>query len=209
MNLDSLQTQAAIFATAFGHLRRGLAAAQTILLTLALLAGLAGAAVSALLLFQTDRQNRTIVQLERGFDLPADPSSSPCALSFARQYFLLQHDRLDEAQIFTGIAAPRCGTATRTLLFYNLANARVRQAFGLIEKGDHEKAIPYTGLAKNDYRQALRTDPKAWDAKYNFDVAQRLVRDLPRGQGEEEEPQPAEKEKPLWTDLPGLPRGLP
>jgi mxaK protein len=203
------QPQTGTSVTALRRLRRKVTAMQTMLLTVGLLAGLSGAALCAALLFQANRVNWTIAKLAKGYDLPADPSSSPCALSFARQYFLIQHDRLDEAQILTGIAIPRCEARTRRLLFYNLANARVRQAFELIEKGAPEKAAPFINLAKNDYREALRIDPMSWDSKYNFDVAQRLVRDLPRNEDGGEEPLPAEKDKPLWTDLPGVPRGLP
>ena len=63
-------------------------------------------------------------------------------------------------------------------------------------------------LAKAEYRNALRIDPQNWNAKYNLDVAMRLVRDLPQAVGEDEE-KPLETPEKLWTDLPGVPKGLP
>jgi mxaK protein len=77
-----------------------------------------------------------------------------------------------------------------------------------IEGGALDKAIPLTKLAKDDYRRALSLDPDFWDAKFNFDVAMRLVRDLPGYEQEGEEAPPDAKTR-LWTDLPGVPRGLP
>ncbi|MBM3654860.1 MAG: MxaK protein, partial [Alphaproteobacteria bacterium] len=50
--------------------------------------------------------------------------------------------------------------------------------------------------------------PEYWDAKYNLDVAVRLVRDFPdfeRKSGDELSADP----KKLWTDIPGKPKGLP
>ena len=65
-----------------------------------------------------------------------------------------------------------------------------------------------TQLAKDEYRLALRLDPSNWDIKHNLDVAMRLVRDFPGYEGEAEEV-PEDAPKNLWTDLPGVPRGLP
>jgi mxaK protein len=90
----------------------------------------------------------------------------------------------------------------------NMANARMRAAVAAIEKGNLDKAIPLVALAKSEYRSALRLDPVHWDAKYNFDVAMRLVRDLPQAVGEDEQ-KPLETPEKLWTDLPGVPKGLP
>ena len=69
-------------------------------------------------------------------------------------------------------------------------------------------AYRYTRLAKDDYRLALRLDPTAWDIKFNFDVAMRIVRDFP-GYEQEGEDVPPDAPKRLWTDLPGVPKGLP
>ncbi len=155
-----------------------------------------------------DRDNALIRQLAEGKDIEIDPASAPPALLAGPPELSPQRDRIDDAQAFTDIAVPRSHPHSRARLYYNLGNARVRQAFSLIEKGDLDQAVSAVGLAKNNYRQTLRLEPGNWDAKHNLDVAQRLVRDLPRGDGEDKEPQ-TDKAKPLWTDLPGQPRGLP
>ncbi len=93
-------------------------------------------------------------------------------------------------------------------MLYNMANARMRAAIAAIGKGDYDKAIPLVALAKSEYRSALRLDAADWDAKYNLDIAMRLVRDLPQAVGEDEE-KPLETPQKLWTDLPGVPKGLP
>ena len=69
------------------------------------------------------------------------------------------------------------------------------------------KAGPYVVLARQEYRRALTLVPESWDAKFNLDVASRLVRDFPafeRTIGDE-----VKTKKRLWTDVPGKPEGLP
>ncbi|WP_204276833.1 hypothetical protein, partial [Klebsiella aerogenes] len=61
-------------------------------------------------------------------------------------------------------------------------------------------------LARQDYRRALEARPDDWDAKFNLDVASRLIRDYPefdRKSGDELKAEP----KQIWTDIPGQPRG--
>jgi mxaK protein len=62
-------------------------------------------------------------------------------------------------------------------------------------------------LARDFYTRALRIEPQFWDAKYNLDIAMRLVRDFPDVEihGDDQK-RPTSK---LWTDLPGLPKGGP
>ncbi|MBB5047140.1 mxaK protein [Rhodopseudomonas rhenobacensis] len=187
-----------------------LRAARGGLLVSVLIVGLVGMAAAIAAMIETSRQNAVIAQLADGRDVAVDPAAAPDALLLARHHFLIVHDQLDEAQIFAEIAAPRASPHIRALLLYNLGNARVRQAFGYIETADLDRAASAIGLAKANYRQALGIEPQNWNLKHNLDVAQRLVRDLPRGSAsEEDDPPPGEKAKPLWSDLPGLPRGLP
>jgi mxaK protein len=70
------------------------------------------------------------------------------------------------------------------------------------------KAGPQVTLARQDYRRALFAMPEFWDAKFNLDVASRLIRDYPelsRGEGDELRVEP----KKIWTDIPGQPKGGP
>lgn len=187
-----------------------LRAARMPVVYLFLLGSLVGIFGAAWSLAVSVRQNSVIARLADGHDIAVDPATASTRLLMARHYSLITLDRLDEAQIFADVAAPRASSHMCAQIFYNLGNARVRQAFDLIEKGDLDKAGAMIGLAKSNYRAALKIEPKNWDVKHNLDVAQRLVRDLPRESVDaDDEPPPSKKAKPLWTDLPGLPRGLP
>lgn len=72
---------------------------------------------------------------------------------------------------------PLLGVAAR----YNSANLLMRQALQLA--GDSEaaegagQAVALTELAKQGYREVLRTDPGHWGARYNLERAQRLQPD--------------------------------
>ena len=79
--------------------------------------------------------------------------------------------------------------------------------FDAIEQGQFDKATSLINLAKEEYVEALRLDPHAWNVKYNLDVTSRLLRDLPEAQLPEDAPREAPKE--LWTDIPGTPKGEP
>ena len=91
---------------------------------------------------------------------------------------------------------------------YALANARLRRAFAHLERNELDPAGPLITLARQDYRRALQAWPDFWDAKFNLDVASRLLRDFPefdRQSGDELRAEP----KKIWTDIPGQPRGAP
>jgi mxaK protein len=175
---------------------------------LVLVASVAVLAASAWATFDARRQNGIIQRLAAGEDVAIDIAAAPDAVLLARAQYLLSHDRIDETQTIADISAPRSTPATRAALLYNLANARLRNAIQAIEQGALDKAIASVNLAKNAYRLALRIDPEAWDVKFNLDIAMRLVRDLPQQDDSAEEKSP-EEPKQLWTDLPGIPKGLP
>jgi mxaK protein len=99
------------------------------------------------------------------------------------------------------------GTPLQVAVRYDLGNVYLRQALGLIDSQRPNDALPLLNLAKQAYRQALALDSGFWDAKYNLDVAMRLLPELERLDAPED-PQ-AQPQVPLWTRVPGLPRGLP
>ena len=70
------------------------------------------------------------------------------------------------------------------------------------------EATSLASLAKQAYRQALALDSQHWDAKYNLEVAMRLLPEMDRITLQDDEPAPQEKVK-LWATVPGFPRGLP
>jgi mxaK protein len=183
-------------------------AVKAIVLQALLLAAVVGIVLSGWLLASKLRENSTIDRLAAGKEVEVDPTTAPPAVLEARSAFFLRRGRIDEAQSLLDQASERASPAIQVRMLYNMANARMRLAVRSIEKGDFDKAIPLVALAKSEYRSALRLDPEDWNAKYNLDVAMRLVRDLPQGASEEEE-KPLETPEKLWTDLPGVPKGLP
>lgn len=152
--------------------------------------------------------NATVRALVAGEDVAVDPVYGSSEVVMARLHFLLFRDRLDEAQSLLDEAVPHMKPAAQADALYNLANARIRLAFHAIEKRDLDHAIPLVRLAKDDYRKALGVRPENWDYKYNLDVAMRLVRDFPQPDFSEDEDAEGESKR-VWTDLPGIPRGLP
>ncbi|SEI10774.1 mxaK protein [Methylobacterium sp. 275MFSha3.1] len=153
------------------------------------------------------RDDDRIAALEAGRDRPVEPDARPALLA-ARIGFLAARDRLGETEPLLD-ALDRAGAVREAARArYVIGNARMRQAFALIGRGDLDKAAPQVTLARQDYRRALQARPEFWDAKYNLDVASRLVRDYPefdRKTGDELRAEP----KKIWTDIPGQPRGGP
>ncbi len=183
-------------------------AVRLALLWLALVASAAVFVVAGVQFLAKHRTNAAIDRLRAGSEVAVDAASAPPALLEARAAFLLRRNRIDEAQPLLDQAAARADASILRRMLYNMANARMRAAIAAIGKGDYDKAIPLVTLAKSEYRSALRLDAADWDAKYNLDIAMRLVRDLPQAVGEDEE-KPLQTPEKLWTDLPGVPKGLP
>ena len=174
--------------------------------------------VTVVALYGVRSDNKIIDALERREDIVVAEQAS-AEVSFARLRFLAAVGRLDEAlprvELLAGLAAvqdgsPVPGKSTDIAVWslYNMGNARLRQALELLGSTRTEEAPSLVRLAKEYYVRALRLDAGFWDARYNLDIASRLVRDLPPADVSEEEESP-EKPKRLWTDLPGLPKGLP
>jgi mxaK protein len=189
------------------RLRTVLYAARAPFLWLLFAAGLAAMLLAGVRWTAERHDNRIIATLLGGENVAIDPNTASPRVLFAKSYYLLKRDRVEEAQILLDQANFRADPATRVAMLYNMANVRVRAAFEAIDQGAFDNATSFIELAKQDYNQALRLDPDAWDVKYNLDVAARLVRDLPEGVPSEEEPQQTSKK--LWTDLPGVPKGEP
>ena len=190
-----------------GQMWQGLYAARALFIYLLLAAGVAMLAISGWRWISEHRDNAAIAGLLAGQNVEIDPNTAAPSVLFARAYYLLKRDRIDEAQLLLDQANFRADPKTRVAMLYDTANSRLAGSFDAIEKGDFDKATSFVGLAKEDYNAALRLEPQAWDVKYNLDVAARLVRDLPLG-AEHEEPE-NESGKKLWSDLPGVPKGEP
>lgn len=186
----------------------GLRKVRTAALALALIGSASGLAALTWRIAEVRQDNATINALKAGKDTAVDPRTASGEVLIARSEFLLKRDRHEEAQSLLDASSSIADPKLRARLITNHANARIRDAIAAVERADNDKAIPLTRLAKDEYRLAMRLDPEAWDIKYNFDVAMRIVRDFP-GYETEGEDVPPDAPKRLWTDLPGVPKGLP
>lgn len=77
---------------------------------------------------------------------------------------------LDAARRHYDAALARDG-ALRADVRYNLANAYLRRVLELGDEAGDDVVGPLIELAKQQYRDVLRIDPGAWDAKYNLELA--------------------------------------
>ena len=180
---------------------------RSMLLVAVTLAGVAGTLSSALQWRNAIVVDKEISALRAGHDTPVATDAKP-ELLLARIEFLAQRDEIDGARVLVD-ALDRSGREDLSATGrYTLANALLRRAFDLIERGDLDGAGPFVNLSKREYRRALQLAPSYWDAKFNFDVASRLVRDYPNFEQENGDELQAEPKK-LWTDVPGVPKGLP
>lgn len=177
----------------------------TALIAAVMLAGLGLAAWASLQLLAERRDNRAIAALGSGAQV--ETSSQRAEVLFARSRSLLRRERADEAEALSPAIAMAGDARLAAAHAYNLGNARMRQAFALVEDNRIDAAIPVVRVAQEDYRRSLRMDPGDFDAKWNLDLASRLVRAFPSAAAEEEEE--GTRPRNIWTDLPGLPRGLP
>lgn len=169
---------------------------------------LSTAAVAAYVQWRrVDAANRMIEALSAGRDIDVGVEASSEVL-LARIGFLSARSQFDRARILLEALDRNGEPQTRASGHYLLANSLLRQALTHIEASELDAASPFVNLAKREYRRALQLRPDYWDAKYNLDVAARLVRDFPefeRKSGDELSADP----KKLWTDIPGKPKGLP
>ncbi|WP_292530933.1 MxaK protein [Methylocystis sp.] len=151
--------------------------------------------------------NDAIEALRQGRDIAVDANAMPETL-LARTVFLVKRSEIDRARAMVEALDRSASIDMRARGHYLLANALLRKAFDQIERSEFDAANPFVNLAKREYRRALQLAPDDWNAKYNMDVAARLVRDFPdfeRKGGDELSADP----KKLWTDIPGKPKGLP
>ncbi len=175
----------------------------TTLLTL----GLAALGYFAWQLHLDRRDNAFIAALAAGQDI-ATSAEDPAPLILARLAFLTHRDRLEEAQPLVNQLIHNADRHLAAAALYTMGNARLRLAIEHLGGNRIDPAIPLVRLAKQNYRDALAIRPDFWDAKFNLDIAMRLVRDFPQLEVDGEEI-PPEAAKKLWTDLPGIPKGLP
>ncbi|WP_305908857.1 MxaK protein [Methylomarinum sp. Ch1-1] len=174
------------------------------LLILALLAGIYNAAA----LYRLERDNQLITRLNNDQDTAVERSrlaSPPVKLAYAA--YLKRHQRYDDALAVLSRMMGQGDESIRLASRYNLGNIYLSQAIDYATELRFDEAMALTGLAKNAYRKALSINSRYWDAKYNLEVAMRLLPEMERINVEDE--QENEKKGKPWTTIPGFPRGLP
>lgn len=180
---------------------------RSVALVFALLMSGGGAIYAGMSAWRAQAADAAIAALAAGRDVEVDASAPPALLA-ARIAFLTRRDEFDRARALLEPLEVSGKSALGAAAHYDLANALLRRAFALLERGQLEPAGPFVELARRSYRRALQLDPDFWDAKYNLDVASRLVRDNPRLEHSGGDELPADPKK-IWTDIPGAPKGLP
>ena len=99
------------------------------------------------------------------------------ALLFAQAHELAADNQMEPAlaRYRALYSHPALGGAAR----YNSANLLLRHALVLRDAGVDTagQALPLIELAKQGYREVLRSNPGQWDARYNFERAQRAQPD--------------------------------
>ncbi|WP_027172779.1 hypothetical protein [Methylobacterium sp. 10] len=157
--------------------------------------------------WRAERDNAAIAALVAGKDIPVSLSAR-APLLLARVQHLARRGVTEEIEPLIESLDRRGETDLSARARYALGNARLRQAFDHLERSNLDPAGPLITLARQDYRRALQGRPDLWDAKFNLDVASRLLRDFPefdRKTGDELKAEP----KKIWTEIPGQPRGEP
>lgn len=141
--------------------------------------------------------------------LPAEALAAlrtlPPALQFTQAQALARQGERDAAlKLYRSLQADTpLGQRAR----YNAANLLMQQALEVRAGAQPGQAIPLIELAKEIYREVLRQDPGAWDARYNLERAQRL---LPDPADEDAAPTGApEAAERATTTMRGVSRGLP
>ncbi|MGO4685839.1 hypothetical protein [Hyphomicrobium sp. 2TAF46] len=158
-------------------------------------------------LISARRSNDNIRQLVERHDVPVDIKRAHPQEILARIDESVRRDHIDDAQSILSIAGERLPPTVRASALYNIANTRTRLAAEAVRRGDIDSATAMINLAKSEYRLALKLDSENWDARHNLDVAMRVVRDFP--QADNPDLSSPDAPKKLWTDLPGIPKGLP
>jgi mxaK protein len=175
----------------------------------ALAVSLAAFVYSAGALYGIHQDNDLIRQLILGKDVIVNKviSGEP-ELRLARAFYFKQKHRYDEALSTLSLIMDKGDQKFQAKARYNLGNLYLEQAVQQVKAMNMNAALPLAGLAKQAYRQALALDSGNWDAKYNLEVAMRLLPEMDRVDMPDDDSQINQKAQ-LWTTVPGFPRGLP
>lgn len=172
----------AIRAVSSGNRRRVWARARPLLLVLLPILLLLAAMGFGFNAWRIARDNATIRALAAGQDI-AVPTEASGPLLLGKVQDLARRGTTEAIEPLIEALDRRGETDRAARARFALANAYLRQAFDHIERGDLDPAGPRVTLARQEYRRALQGRPDFWDAKFNLDVASRLLRIFPTSIG--------------------------
>jgi mxaK protein len=159
-------------------------------------------------LYHVDQANKQIQQLLTGNDIAIEIlSSSQPETRLARAVYFSNKQQYQDALATLSVILDQGDTTLQAKTRYNLGNIYLAQAIEQVDAAHIDEARTLVNLAKQSYRQALTLDSRFWDAKYNLEVAMRILPELDRINVEDDSTQ--QPKNPLWTTIPGFPRGLP
>jgi mxaK protein len=100
---------------------------------------------------------------------------------FAQGAYLVSQDETDAAlEQYTLVLGSEEGEWLPAA-YFNRGNINLREAMEM--EGSDPRMIPLVELAKQDYRSAIKLQPAFWDARFNLEVALRLVPEDPEMDG--------------------------
>jgi mxaK protein len=154
------------------------------------------------------QQNDQIGELLAGNELGIESlySAQP-EVRLARASYLLKQNRTEDALATLSAIIDQGDERLQAKIRYNLGNIYLNQAVNQVDVARVDEARTAVTLAKQAFKQALQKDSQFWDAKYNLETAMRLLPDFDRISIEDDSGQ--QPKNPLWTTVPGFPRGLP
>lgn len=159
-------------------------------------------------MYRINRENAWITQLASGHDIAVEKLAyAEPEVRLARAIYLHKKHRYDEALATLSLIIEKGDRSLQAKIRYNLGNVYLEQAVEKAEAMAINDALPLAVLAKQAYREALALDSRFWDAKYNLEVAMRLLPEMDRINSEDDSP--IHQKTQLWTTVPGFPRGLP
>ena len=160
-------------------------------------------------IYRIHRENQWLLELTTGHDIAVEHLANAAPqVRLARAGYLRKKQQYNEALDTLSVIVGQGDAMLQAQTRYNLGNVYLAQAMAEVETGRINQAMPLLTLAKQAYRQALALDSGFWDAKYNLELAMRLLPEFDRISQTEADDDAAHPSQ-LWTTLPGFPRGLP
>jgi mxaK protein len=119
-----------------------------------------------------EQVNAYLLEPESTEAVPDDPRAR-----FAHAGVLNRQEKNNEAlEELTGVLG-EADLTLQSLTYFNRGNINLREALKLSSSDGRQ--IPLVELAKQDYRSALALDSSMWNARYNLEVALRVVPEDP------------------------------